>query len=121
MDMAGGSHGIQTTLALMLLLANLANTKWCKNPKKMTETLAHGYSSESTQWELSNGYQHDRVEKVFINLCVLVLRIKVASALEGLDKDLTSMTETLALGTHLRVLNGSYPMDTNMTGLRKFS
>ena len=28
---------------------------------KMTETLTHGYSSESSQWELSNEYQHDRV------------------------------------------------------------
>ena len=27
----------------------------------MMETLAHGYSSESTQRELSNEYQHDRV------------------------------------------------------------
>ena len=28
----------------------------------MTETLAHGYSSESTQQNISNEYQHDRVE-----------------------------------------------------------
>ena len=28
---------------------------------KMTGTLAFGYSSESTRWELSNEYQHDRV------------------------------------------------------------
>ena len=28
---------------------------------KITETLACGYSSERTQWELSNEYQHDRV------------------------------------------------------------
>ena len=27
----------------------------------MTETLAHGYSSESTEQELSDEYQHDRV------------------------------------------------------------
>ena len=27
--------------------------------KKMAETLAHGYSYESTQQELSNEYQHD--------------------------------------------------------------
>ena len=31
----------------------------------MTETLAHGYSSKSTQRELSNEYQHDMVEKLF--------------------------------------------------------
>ena len=36
---------------------NLANTELCKTP----ETLAHGYSCESTQWELSNEYQHDRI------------------------------------------------------------
>ena len=32
---------------------------------KMTETLANGYSSESTQRELSNEYRHDRVLMVF--------------------------------------------------------
>ena len=51
----------------------------------MTETLAHGYSSESTQRELSNEYQDDRVWMVFKNCCVLVLWTKVASALEGLN------------------------------------
>ena len=51
---------------------------------KMTETLAHGYSSESAQSELSNEYQHDRVQMVFKNLCVLVLWTKVAPAYEGL-------------------------------------
>ena len=38
----------------------------------MTETLAHRYSSESTQWELSNKYLHDRVKIIFIILCILV-------------------------------------------------
>ena len=28
----------------------------------MTKTLAYGYSSESSQWELSNEYQHDSPE-----------------------------------------------------------
>ena len=50
----------------------------------MTESLAHGYSSESTQRELSNEYQHDRVTIVFKNLCVLVLWAKVAVALKRL-------------------------------------
>ena len=53
----------------------------------MTETLAYGYSSESSQRELSNEYQHDRVEMVFKHLCVLVLWTKVASALEGLRRE----------------------------------
>ena len=51
------------------------------------ETLAYGYSSESTQCELSNEYQHDRVQRFFKNLCVLVLWMTVASALERLRKN----------------------------------
>ena len=50
----------------------------------MTETLANGYLSESTQRELSNEYQHERVYMVIKNLCILVLCLKVALALEGL-------------------------------------
>ena len=50
----------------------------------MTETLSHGYSSESTQRRVSNEYQHDRVSMVFKNLCDLVYWTKVALALEGL-------------------------------------
>ena len=40
----------------------------------MTETLANGYSSESTQRELSNEYQHDRVSMVFrksLHICAV--------------------------------------------------
>ena len=48
-------------LTLVLLVANLANTKMMKKPEKWLETLAYGYSSESTQRALSNEYQHDRV------------------------------------------------------------
>ena len=54
----------------------------------MSETLVNGYSSESTQRELSNEYQHDRVQVFFKNLCVLVLLTKVDSALEGLSTSL---------------------------------
>ena len=49
----------------------------------MTETLSHGYSSESAQQELSDEYEYDRI---FINLIILVLWKKVASALEGLTR-----------------------------------
>ena len=52
----------------------------------MTETLANGYSSESTQRELSNEYQHDRVWMVLRNIGVIVHKTKVAPALEGLMK-----------------------------------
>ena len=69
----------------MLLVANLANTKACKKPKKLTETLAHGYSSVSTQQGLSNDYQNDRFQMFsFSNLCIFVLWGKVALALERL-------------------------------------
>ena len=51
----------------------------------MTDTLANGYSSESTQREPSNEYQYDRVKMVFKN--ILLLGTKVASALEGLSLD----------------------------------
>ena len=51
----------------------------------MAETLAHGYSSESTQLELSNEYQHDRVWIIIKNLCVRALWMKLALALEGLN------------------------------------
>ena len=50
----------------------------------MTKTMANGYSSDSTQRELSNEYHNDRVELIFIIFCFFVLRTKVASALEGL-------------------------------------
>ena len=55
-----------------------------KDLKEMTETLANGYSSESTGRELSNEYQLDRVYMVFKIFCVLVLWTKVALALEVL-------------------------------------
>ena len=52
---------------------------------KMTETLANGYSSESTQQELSNEHQHDRVKMTFIPFLLLVHWTKVISASEGLN------------------------------------
>ena len=55
-----------------------------KKLQKMTETLAHVYSSESTQQEISNEYQHDRVLAVCKNLCFIVFWMTVAAALEGL-------------------------------------
>ena len=50
-------------LDLMLLVANLANAKRSKK-FKMSETLAYRYSSERTEWELSNEYQNDRVKMI---------------------------------------------------------
>ena len=67
----------------LLLVTYLAIAK--KN-KKMIETLANGYSSESTPQELSNEYQHDRVWMVPKKVCAFVLWTIVASALEGLSR-----------------------------------
>ena len=53
--------------------------------RKINETLANGYSSESIRRELSNEYQDDRVSMFFQEFCILVLWTKVVSALEGLN------------------------------------
>ena len=50
----------------------------------MIETLANGYSSESNPGGLLNEYQHDGVQMVFKNLCILLHWPNIASALEGL-------------------------------------
>ena len=63
-------------LILMLLLANLANTRWCKEP----ETWAHGYSSESFPMNTNmTGFRC--FLRIFESLC---FGWKVASALIGL-------------------------------------
>ena len=54
-----------------------------KMMQKITKTLALGYSSESSQPELSNEYQHARVKMIFKYLCILVPWTKLASALVG--------------------------------------
>ena len=70
-------------LTRMLLVPNqFGHCKMMQKTWKLTETLAHVYSCESTPWKLSNEYQHDSVKMVFKNLGVLVLWTKVASALE---------------------------------------
>ena len=53
----------------------------------MAGNLAYEYSSESTQWELFKEYQHDSIQKVFKNLWILMLWMKVAIALEGLNTE----------------------------------
>ena len=51
----------------------------------MTETLANGYSIESTLRELFNEYRHDRIKMVFIYVSLLVHWEKVAPASERLN------------------------------------
>ena len=82
----------------------------------MTETLAYGYSSESTQRELSNEYQHDRVQMVFKNLCILVLWRKVASALEGLIGDVTFSLHLLSILIALQVSRFARRHDLSWAG-----
>ena len=53
----------------------------------MAETLALGYTYESTQRELSNEYHHGRVWMVFKNLSILVIWTKVNSVLKGLRQE----------------------------------
>ena len=53
----------------------------------MAETLANGYSSDSTQRELLNEYLNDRVMMIFIIFCSFVHQTKVISALERLRKE----------------------------------
>ena len=53
----------------------------------MTEALAYGYSSESTQRELSNEYQHDRVQMFLRTFCIFFSWAKLASACEELIKN----------------------------------
>ena len=65
--------------------ADLVITKGCKKPIRMTETVPHGYPSETTHLELSNKYQHHRVWMVIKNLCILMLWMNVTSPLEGLN------------------------------------
>ena len=68
----------------LLLVADFAITLYCKNNLNMTETMTHGCSSEGTQQDPSNEYQHYRVKVIFKNPCIIVLWTKVSSTLEGL-------------------------------------
>ena len=61
-------HGT-TVLSPYAAGGDFAQYKMMQKIWKMTKTLANWYSSESTRWELSNEYQHDRVSMVFKNLC----------------------------------------------------
>ena len=81
-------------LTLLLLVANLANTQWCKKLREMTGNPGTWYSSESTERELSNEYQHDKVGMFFKNLCVRLLWTKKALSLEGLNS--TNKQPTIA-------------------------
>ena len=69
----------------------------------MTETLTHGYSSESTQLMLSNEYQHGRVYTLK-KRCVLVHTTKEASVMEGLRSLVQGPVIAVVLEVSLGVL-----------------
>ena len=50
----------------------------------MTETMANGYSYDSTRRELPNEYHHNRVKMIFAIFCFFVHWTKVTSAAEGI-------------------------------------
>ena len=54
----------------MPLVADLANANNAKNLKEITESLAHGYSYDSSQGELSYENPHDSVWMIFIPFCI---------------------------------------------------
>ena len=54
-------HQVQLLTIMLWLIRPLQNDALSS---KMNETLANGYPSESTQRELSNEYQHNRVSKM---------------------------------------------------------
>ena len=125
-------------LSLMLLVANLANTKWWKTPDKWLNPWHMGTHLKvlSESYPMNTSMTGLRwFSEVFRNLCILALWTKVASTLEGLTlmllvanlantkwwKKLRKWLKPWQMGTHMRVLSESYPMSTNMTGFRWFS
>ena len=101
----------------MLLVANLAKYKIKQKTWRMTESLANGYSSESTQRELSKGYQHDRVSMVLGNICVLVLWMKVALSFEPWVNGVYNL-DRAAMGynaLHVSVVMSSDPWTPGMS------
>ena len=69
------------------------NIMWLK--LKITQTLAHGCLSNSTQQELLYEYQHDSVLYGFRNFNIFMPLAKVASASQGLT--LILLTTTIVL------------------------
>ena len=62
----------------------------------MIETLANGYSPESTQWVLSYEYPQDLVLMIFMIICFFVHWTKVTSAAKGLSMNALIPSEHLS-------------------------
>ena len=101
------------------------------------------YASESTQWELSNKYHNDRVyviSKRSLHLCPLdESSLSIGMVKKGYcqnsqviflpcwhervnqkAKKLKKWMKPWHMGTHLKVLSNSYPINTKLTGFRVF-
>ena len=69
-----------------------------KNLKKYTETLAYVYSSDSTQRELSNEYQHNRIlMEGLIMLCVVEYLLAVESVVSVLTESVFVSEDVILL------------------------
>ena len=68
----------------MLLVANLANTKWCKKPEKWPKPWQMGTHMKVLGESFPMNTNMTGFRWFFENICVLVLWMKEASSLEGL-------------------------------------
>ena len=66
----------------MMLVANLVNTKWCKN----TEKMAHGTHLKVRSESYPMNTNMAGLRCFSKNRCIFVLWTKVVTALEGLEK-----------------------------------
>ena len=65
--------------------------------RKITETLPNGYSSESTQRELSNEYQHDMVKMFFKDFCVFCALSECALSIVRVNTVMGMINGTVAI------------------------
>ena len=79
-------------------LYNMMQKNW-----KMTETLTCGYSYDSTQRDISNEYQHDRVYMFFLNCLYFSTMDENSLSMERVK--LTSLTTWTSLTVMLYYLN----------------
>ena len=82
----------------------------------MTKTLANGYSSESTRWELSNQYQDDRVYMIFKNIWMCSCSLDESSLSIGRVK--TLLYAQLSRWLSLDKLGVVVPVCRDITGYK---
>ena len=114
----------------MLLVSNLANTKWCKKPEKWLKPWHLG----SHMRVLEESYPINTKMTGFKILCFLVHWTKVASAMEGLTPLMLRLLLSKAqgrkvfwkpfkpchVGIHWIALAEYFQMSTHMPGFQSF-